>query len=118
MTLIFLAPIFWITATAFKPRNLATTVPQQSVVNRDGFTYVFVLAEGKTSAEGTARVQQLQWQQGARQHITQQGIFTPHTHIGDVAQWECFQKRMRVKTKVQRIRSKCMQIQMQAATRR
>ncbi len=25
--LIFLAPIFWITATAFKPRNLATTVP-------------------------------------------------------------------------------------------
>ena len=27
MTLVFLAPIFWITATAFKPRNLATTVP-------------------------------------------------------------------------------------------
>ncbi|MEO6299543.1 MAG: carbohydrate ABC transporter permease [Paracoccaceae bacterium] len=25
--LLFLAPIFWITATAFKPRNLATTVP-------------------------------------------------------------------------------------------
>ena len=25
--LVFLAPIFWITATAFKPRNLATTVP-------------------------------------------------------------------------------------------
>ena len=25
--LIFLTPIFWITATAFKPRNLATTVP-------------------------------------------------------------------------------------------
>jgi multiple sugar transport system permease protein len=24
---IFLAPIYWITATAFKPRNLATTVP-------------------------------------------------------------------------------------------
>ena len=27
ITLIFLAPIIWITATAFKPRNLATTVP-------------------------------------------------------------------------------------------
>jgi len=26
-TLIFLAPIYWITSTAFKPRNLATTVP-------------------------------------------------------------------------------------------
>ena len=25
--LVFLTPIFWITATAFKPRNLATTVP-------------------------------------------------------------------------------------------
>ncbi len=24
---IFLAPIYWITATAFKPRNLATTIP-------------------------------------------------------------------------------------------
>lgn len=27
VTLVFLAPIFWITATAFKPRNLATTIP-------------------------------------------------------------------------------------------
>ena len=27
ITLIFLAPIYWITSTAFKPRNLATTVP-------------------------------------------------------------------------------------------
>ena len=27
MLVVFLAPIFWITATAFKPRNLATTVP-------------------------------------------------------------------------------------------
>ena len=27
MLLLMLAPIFWITATAFKPRNLATTVP-------------------------------------------------------------------------------------------
>jgi len=26
-TIIFLAPIYWITSTAFKPRNLATTVP-------------------------------------------------------------------------------------------
>ncbi|MEX0405957.1 carbohydrate ABC transporter permease [Aquibium sp. LZ166] len=27
ITIIFLAPIYWITATAFKPRNLATTIP-------------------------------------------------------------------------------------------
>ncbi len=27
ITLIFLAPIYWIASTAFKPRNLATTVP-------------------------------------------------------------------------------------------
>jgi multiple sugar transport system permease protein len=27
ITLIFLSPIYWITSTAFKPRNLATTVP-------------------------------------------------------------------------------------------
>ena len=26
-TLIFLAPIYWIASTAFKPRNLATTIP-------------------------------------------------------------------------------------------
>src|SRR5687768_7054927 len=26
-TLIFLAPLYWIASTAFKPRNLATTVP-------------------------------------------------------------------------------------------
>ena len=27
ITLIFLAPIYWITSTAFKPRNLSTTIP-------------------------------------------------------------------------------------------
>jgi ABC-type glycerol-3-phosphate transport system permease component len=27
VTMIFLAPIYWIASTAFKPRNLATTVP-------------------------------------------------------------------------------------------
>lgn len=27
ITLIFLAPIYWITSTAFKPRNLATSIP-------------------------------------------------------------------------------------------
>ena len=26
-TMIFLAPIYWIASTAFKPRNLATTIP-------------------------------------------------------------------------------------------
>jgi RND family efflux transporter MFP subunit len=46
--------------------SAASTVPQQAVVNRDGFTYVFVLAEGKASAEGTARVQRLKVQAGRR----------------------------------------------------
>jgi RND family efflux transporter MFP subunit len=46
--------------------SAATTVPQQAVVNRDGFTYVFVLAEGKANAEGTARVQRLKVQAGRR----------------------------------------------------
>src|SRR6188472_3050762 len=27
VTLIFLAPIYWITSTSFKPRNLSTTIP-------------------------------------------------------------------------------------------
>ena len=27
ITMIFLAPIYWIASTAFKPRNLSTTVP-------------------------------------------------------------------------------------------
>ena len=27
ITLIFLAPIYWIASTAFKPRNLSTTIP-------------------------------------------------------------------------------------------
>ena len=37
-TLIFLAPLYWIASTAFKPRNLATTVPPTVVFTdvRDG----------------------------------------------------------------------------------
>ncbi|MDP3897759.1 MAG: carbohydrate ABC transporter permease, partial [Mesorhizobium sp.] len=27
ITMIFLAPIYWIASTAFKPRNLSTTIP-------------------------------------------------------------------------------------------
>ena len=27
ITLIFLAPIYWIVSTSFKPRNLSTTIP-------------------------------------------------------------------------------------------
>ncbi len=47
--------------------SAATTVPQQAVVNRDGFTYLFVLAEPKGSdAAGTARVQRLKVQAGRR----------------------------------------------------
>ena len=34
VTIIFLAPIYWIASTAFKPRNLATTIPPTVV--RDG----------------------------------------------------------------------------------
>ena len=50
--------------------SAATTVPQQAVVNRDGFTYLFVLADGKgaqpADAAGTARVQRLKVQAGRR----------------------------------------------------
>lgn len=57
--------------------SAATTVPQQAVVNRDGFTYLFVLADDKRSdakgsepqgglAAGTARVQRLKVQAGRR----------------------------------------------------
>lgn len=47
--------------------SVATTVPQQAVVNRDGFTYVFVLAPQKAGeAAGTARVQRLKVQAGRR----------------------------------------------------
>lgn len=47
--------------------SAATTVPQQAVVNRDGFAYLFVLAEPKGSdAAGTARVQRLKVQAGRR----------------------------------------------------
>ena len=47
--------------------SAATTVPQQAVVNRDGFTYLFVLAAPKGSdAADTARVQRLKVQAGRR----------------------------------------------------
>jgi HlyD family secretion protein len=47
--------------------SAATTVPQQAVVNRDGFTYLFVLAEPKGSdAAGTARVLRMKVQAGRR----------------------------------------------------
>ena len=47
--------------------SAATTVPQQAVVNRDGFTYLFVLAEPKGGdAAGTAQVQRLKVQAGRR----------------------------------------------------
>jgi len=40
ITLIFLAPIYWITATSFKPRNLATTVPPTVLFEPDISPYV------------------------------------------------------------------------------
>ena len=35
ITLIFLAPIYWIASTAFKPRNLSTTIPPTIVFTPD-----------------------------------------------------------------------------------
>ena len=47
--------------------SAATTVPQQAVVNRDGFTYVFALVNGKgDEGAGTTRVQRLKVQAGRR----------------------------------------------------
>ena len=40
ITLVFLAPIYWITATSFKPRNLATTVPPTVVFEPEISPYV------------------------------------------------------------------------------
>lgn len=40
ITLIFLAPIYWIASTAFKPRNLATTIPPTVVFQPDVSPFV------------------------------------------------------------------------------
>ncbi|MCF3640432.1 carbohydrate ABC transporter permease [Rhizobium sp. TRM95111] len=40
ITLIFLAPIYWITSTAFKPRNLATTIPPTVLFEPDVSPFV------------------------------------------------------------------------------
>ena len=40
ITLIFLAPIYWITSTAFKPRNLSTTIPPTIVFQPDVSPFV------------------------------------------------------------------------------
>ncbi|MBN9071700.1 MAG: carbohydrate ABC transporter permease [Rhizobiales bacterium] len=40
ITLIFLAPIYWIVSTSFKPRNLATTVPPTVVFQPEVSPYV------------------------------------------------------------------------------
>jgi multiple sugar transport system permease protein len=40
ITLIFLAPIYWITSTAFKPRNLATTIPPTIVFTPEISSFV------------------------------------------------------------------------------
>jgi multiple sugar transport system permease protein len=40
ITLIFLAPIYWIASTAFKPRNLATTIPPTVVFTPEVSSFV------------------------------------------------------------------------------
>jgi RND family efflux transporter MFP subunit len=46
--------------------TVAQTLPQAAVVNRDGFTYVFVLAQPQVQPGGTARVQRLKVDVGRR----------------------------------------------------
>ena len=46
--------------------TVAQTLPQAAVVNRDGFTYVFVLAQPQVQPGGTARVQRLKVEVGRR----------------------------------------------------
>lgn len=46
--------------------SAALTVPQQAVVNRDGFTYVFVLADAQVQPGGTGRVSRVKVQAGRR----------------------------------------------------
>ena len=46
--------------------TVAHTLPQAAVVNRDGFTYVFVLAQPQAQPGGTARVQRLKVEVGRR----------------------------------------------------
>jgi multiple sugar transport system permease protein len=45
VTLIFLAPIYWITATSFKPRNLATTIPPTIVFTPEISPYVKLMVK-------------------------------------------------------------------------
>lgn len=46
--------------------TVAQTLPQAAVVNRDGFTYVFVLAQPQVQLGGTSRVQRLKVEVGRR----------------------------------------------------
>jgi multiple sugar transport system permease protein len=40
VTMIFLAPIYWIVSTSFKPRNLATTIPPTVIFEPDVSPFV------------------------------------------------------------------------------
>lgn len=46
--------------------TVAHTLPQAAVVNRDGFTYVFVLAQPQVQPGGTSRVQRVKVEVGRR----------------------------------------------------
>jgi multiple sugar transport system permease protein len=45
ITLIFLAPIYWIASTAFKPRNLATTIPPTVLFQPEVSSFVKLFAK-------------------------------------------------------------------------
>ncbi|HEV7256003.1 MAG TPA: carbohydrate ABC transporter permease [Mesorhizobium sp.] len=51
VTLIFLAPIYWITSTAFKPRNLATTIPPTVLFEPDVSPFVKLFTKRSQTRE-------------------------------------------------------------------
>ena len=55
ITLIFLAPIYWIASTAFKPRNLATTVPPTVVFTAGDHAVRQALHQARRSCAGRRR---------------------------------------------------------------
>ena len=55
VTIIFLAPIYWITATAFKPRNLATTIPPTVVFEPEISPFVKLFLRRRSCASSRRR---------------------------------------------------------------
>ncbi len=53
ITLLFLAPIYWITSTAFKPRNLATTIPPDGYLRAGDLAFCQALHQALSVAVST-----------------------------------------------------------------